>query len=176
MADRVVLQPRGRHCRHDLRGRLSHQHGPLRGQPFLLQRPYSNGNLAVPASGGVYSYGGGSLPTKSYQASNYWVDVVFSARRRRRPAPVRRNAVASVSPAVTSLGPASGATGVATNASVTVTFNEALDVTTINSGTVYLSNGGAAVAATVAYNAANNTVTLTPASSRWPAARPIPST
>ena len=72
--------------------------------------------------------------------------------------------MASVSPAVTSLGPASGATGVATNASVTVTFNEALDVTTINSGTVYLSNGGAAVAATVTYNAANNTVTLTPAS------------
>jgi hypothetical protein len=39
---------------------------------------YLNGSLQVPVGGGVYLYGAGGFPTKSYQASNYWVDVVFS--------------------------------------------------------------------------------------------------
>jgi hypothetical protein len=44
---------------------------------------HANGPLVAPASGssggnGVYAYGSTSaFPTKSYQASNYWVDVVF---------------------------------------------------------------------------------------------------
>ena len=45
---------------------------------------YINGPLTAPSSGssggnGVYRYGsGGVLPTGSYAASNYWVDVVFN--------------------------------------------------------------------------------------------------
>jgi len=30
------------------------------------------------SSNGVYAYGGTQFPTASYNASNYWVDVVFS--------------------------------------------------------------------------------------------------
>ncbi|MFG3438782.1 DUF4082 domain-containing protein [Nonomuraea sp. NPDC047897] len=47
--------------------------------------PYANGPLVAPDSGavggnGVYRYGAAnSFPTGSYQASNYWVDVVFTA-------------------------------------------------------------------------------------------------
>src|SRR5580704_8941368 len=42
----------------------------------------TNGPLTAPASGssggnGVYAYGTSKFPTNSYNASNYWVDVVF---------------------------------------------------------------------------------------------------
>ena len=46
---------------------------------------HTNGTLTAPASGssggnGVYAYGAtSSFPIKTYQASNYWVDVVFTA-------------------------------------------------------------------------------------------------
>lgn len=52
-------------------------------QYFATQ--YTNGPLLALASGasggnGVYRYGAtNGFPTKSYQASNYWVDVVFAA-------------------------------------------------------------------------------------------------
>jgi hypothetical protein len=42
--------------------------------------PYNGGDgiLLAPTSGGVFSAGGtGRFPTQSYNASNYWVDVVF---------------------------------------------------------------------------------------------------
>jgi len=40
--------------------------------------PLTSGPLTALASGGVYGYGSGGFPTKSYQATNYWVDAVFS--------------------------------------------------------------------------------------------------
>ena len=42
----------------------------------MFTSSFSSGGLMVPASGGVYRYGGG-FPTQSYQDSNYWVDVLF---------------------------------------------------------------------------------------------------
>lgn len=45
--------------------------------------PVTNGPLTAPSSGaaggnGVYTYGAGNaFPTETYQATNYWVDVVF---------------------------------------------------------------------------------------------------
>ena len=69
-------------------------------------------------------------------------------------------------PTVSSFSPANGATNVATNAAVTVTFSEAMTASTINTSTVLLMDGSTAVAASVAYNATNSTVTLTPASAR----------
>src|SRR5262249_19210600 len=40
---------------------------------------YVSGPLQVPANGGVYAYGpAGSFPRNSYQASNYWVDLVLA--------------------------------------------------------------------------------------------------
>ena len=37
------------------------------------------GPLTVHRNGGVYAYGTGAFPTQSYRASNYYVDVVFTA-------------------------------------------------------------------------------------------------
>jgi len=39
----------------------------------------TNGPLTALAAGGVYAYGPAStFPTDTYNASNYWVDVVYS--------------------------------------------------------------------------------------------------
>ena len=39
----------------------------------------TNGPLTALASGGVYAYGSGNaFPSNSFNASNYWVDVVYS--------------------------------------------------------------------------------------------------
>ena len=39
----------------------------------------TNGPLTAQAAGGVFAYGSAStFPTDSYNASNYWVDVVYS--------------------------------------------------------------------------------------------------
>ena len=46
----------------------------------------TNGPLTAPSSStsggnGVYAYGSGSaFPTNSYNASNYWVDVIFNGQ------------------------------------------------------------------------------------------------
>jgi len=39
---------------------------------------YTSGALSAPAtSNGLFLYGATGFPTSSYNASNYWVDVVF---------------------------------------------------------------------------------------------------
>ena len=67
-------------------------------------------------------------------------------------------------PTVTAVVPADSATGVALNSTVKVTFSEPMDPTTINTTTVSLKNTAttAVVAATVTYDAATRTATLTP--------------
>ena len=40
--------------------------------------PFTSGPLHVAANGGVYRYGSGGFPKNTYQASNYWVDVLFA--------------------------------------------------------------------------------------------------
>ncbi|PXA64683.1 hypothetical protein CVS29_14120 [Arthrobacter psychrochitiniphilus] len=65
-------------------------------------------------------------------------------------------------PKVTSQNPAAGATSVANNVRPTVTFNEA--VTGVSNSTFLLKQGTTAIAASVSYNAATRTATLTPTS------------
>jgi methionine-rich copper-binding protein CopC len=67
-------------------------------------------------------------------------------------------------PTVTSVVPANGATNVAPNATVQVTFSEPMDASTITTTNIVLRNTGtsAVVPATVTYNAATNVATLTP--------------
>jgi len=67
-------------------------------------------------------------------------------------------------PTVTATVPAADATGVALNTTVSATFSEPMDPTTINTTTFTLrpTSGGANVTGTVAYNAATNTATFTP--------------
>ena len=81
----------------------------------LLRDGVSGGN-------GVYAYGASStFPTNTYNATNYWVDVVFTT---------------NTGPDTTAASgdgtkPAAGATGVAANTAVTATFSEAMDPATI---------------------------------------------
>jgi hypothetical protein len=47
--------------------------------PNGLGSAVANGPLTALAAGGVYAYGSGNVfPSASYNASNYWVDVVYS--------------------------------------------------------------------------------------------------
>ena len=66
-------------------------------------------------------------------------------------------------PVVNSVSPTDAATDVPTSSVVTATFNEPLDVATVNTDTFELrAPGDVMVPATVTYNAATNTATLTP--------------
>ncbi len=99
---------------------------------------------------GVYHYGtGGGFPTDSFSATNYWVDVVFNSTTQ-----------GTTPPTVTGESPAPGATGVAQNTAVTVTFSKAVQAGTINF--VLKDAAGNTVPAAVSYNASTNTATLTP--------------
>ncbi len=111
--------------------------------------------LASGASGGngVYRASATSVfPNQTYNASNYWVDVVFTTTV----------AADTTPPTVTGVTPAAGATNVAPSTVVTATFSEAMTATTITGTTVVLQAGTSTVAATVAYNATTRTATLTP--------------
>jgi hypothetical protein len=115
--------------------------------------PYTSGPLHVPANGGVYAYSGAqTFPTQTYNASNYWVDLVFSTPP-------------NTAPAVASQSPSPKATGVATNTAVTATFFAPVQTSSITTSNVTLKNpAGTAVAATVSYNSSTMTATLTPSS------------
>ena len=104
---------------------------------------------------GVYRYGASSaFPDQTWNAANYWVDVVFESSVRLDTTP----------PTVGSVIPADSATGVSTTAGVTVTFSEAMDPASIDSGTVELSQpSGTLVASTVTYDDASRTASLQPA-------------
>ncbi len=66
-------------------------------------------------------------------------------------------------PAVTSVIPGNNAIGVGVGTTVRLTFNEAMDPATINSSTITLLNPSSIpVPATVSYDPATNTATLTP--------------
>ncbi len=100
---------------------------------------------------GVYHYGtNGGFPSQSYNDTNYWVDVI-----------VDPSAASTTPPAVTSVSPAAGATGVAITAPVTATFNEGLDSSTIQFSVKDATN--TAVAGSVSYDVNSNTATFTPA-------------
>ncbi len=111
--------------------------------------------LASGASGGngVFAYGATSaFPNQAWNASNYWVDVVFS------PAD-------TTPPTVTARTPASGATGVTPSTAITITFSEALLASSVTPATILLKDASnVLVPATVSYNTSTFTATLTPTS------------
>ena len=105
---------------------------------------------------GVYQYGAGGFPNNTFNATNYWVDVVFDTTG--TPGD-------TTPPTVVGVSPPGGGVGVSPAANVVVTFSEAMDASTI-SGTTFIltAPGNTAVTAAVAYNAATNVATLTPSS------------
>ncbi len=72
----------------------------------------------------------------------------------------------TTAPTVSTITPASGATGVPRTTTVTATFSEAMDPTTLNASTFTLSKQGSASTITtmVSYDATTNKVTLKPSS------------
>ena len=117
-----------------------------------LAAAVSNGPLTALAGGGVYGYGPATtFPADTYNASNYWVDVVYS------------QTAGSTPPTVTTVSPSGGASGVAVSAAPTATFSQAVLPGTV-SFTVQ-DSGGTAVAGAVSFNAGNTVATFTPAGS-----------
>ncbi len=101
---------------------------------------------------GVFAYGLGSFPNGTWNSTNYWVDVVFL------PA-----GPDTTPPTVQSVTPTTGASGVDPLSSITATFSEAMDPTTVSGSSVQLlDSSSSVVAATVTYNSATNTATLRP--------------
>ncbi len=98
------------------------------------------------ALGGVYNYGQApAFPNAVFDESNYWVDLSFT-------------------PVIESVVPGNGATGITPNTPITVQFAVPMKASTIIPANFSLTNAAnAAVAFTLgAYNATNNSVTLTP--------------
>jgi hypothetical protein len=108
------------------------------------------------SANGVYRYGSSSgFPNSSWNASNYWVDVVFST-----------TAADTTAPTITSKTPTPGDTNVPITSTVTATFSEAMTASTITTSTVDLRDGSNnLVPASVSYNSSTFVATLTPTAS-----------
>ncbi len=117
--------------------------------PNGLSSAVTNGPLTALANGGVYAYGSSNtFPGSTYQDSNFWVDVVFSP------------AASTTTPAVTSTTPASGQTNVPTNTSLTATFNESVESSSIQF--TLTGPGNVSVPGTVSYDSATDTASFVP--------------
>ncbi|MBC7947533.1 MAG: DUF4082 domain-containing protein [Chitinophagaceae bacterium] len=93
-----------------------------------------------------------TFPNVNYDSDNFWVDVVFHT-----------SAVDNVGPIVNVISPVDYATGVGVNSNVQISFNEGLDVSSVNSTTIELRNAfNTPIPATVSYNPGLYKVTLTP--------------
>jgi hypothetical protein len=112
----------------------------------------TNGPLTALASGGVYAYGSGNaFPSNSFNASNYWVDLVYSPSS------------GTTAPVVTGVTPGAGSTGNPVSVAPTATFSQAVVSSTV-SFTVK-DSAGTAVAGSVSFNGAGTVATFTPSSS-----------
>ncbi|RKS02408.1 DUF4082 domain-containing protein [Flavobacterium sp. 102] len=116
------------------------------------------GNLTALADGtdgpnGVYVYTQNSaFPSQTYQASNYWVDVVFNTE-----------ATDTTSPSITQVQPVEEATLVSYTTTVSATFSENINATTLNEASFELRDSeNNLVPATVVYTNGTKTATLTP--------------
>ena len=114
-----------------------------------------NGALHAPRSvagslNGVYRYGNGLFPNQNYNATNYWVDVVYST------------VLDTTAPTITARTPAAGAAGVPVGTAVTVTFSEPVQPATLSMQLRDASN--TLVNANVTYDPATRTASLTPTS------------
>jgi hypothetical protein len=129
--------------------------GPLTG--VMENDPEGDG----PNGGYIYNTDGvnpPSYPANTFfgHASNYWVDVKYTATP---PGP-------DITPPVISfVSPVPGSIGVSPNSLVSVTFNENIDPTTVNSSTLILKDPtNTPVSATVNYTASSRSATLIPVS------------
>jgi hypothetical protein len=106
----------------------------------------------VSSGNGVYLNGSSlAFPTKTFNATNYWVDVVMTTA-----------GVSTTPPSVTTQSPAPNQTGVPINSPILAVFNTQIDPSTLT----FMLTGpsGNPVPAWVTYNSSNQTATLSPSS------------
>ena len=117
-----------------------------------LSSAVTNGPLTALVGGGVYSYGSSvTFPSKTWENTNYWVDVVYQPNAGGSP------------PSVTASTPSAGATSVPLSSPVKVTFSEP-----VNSGSATLTltdSGGTAVTGTTSLGSSGTVLTFTPSGS-----------
>lgn len=119
----------------------------------FFSAPWLRGPLAAPVAGnGRFRYGGG-FPTGTWNATNYFVDVVF---QRTPPTP----------PTVISVSPASGSTGADVAATVTATLSK---VPASGTPVLAVSGPSGSIAGASAFDATSKVVTFTPAGALPPA-------
>ncbi|MEU3454302.1 DUF4082 domain-containing protein [Micromonospora sp. NPDC006766] len=111
--------------------------------PLRAPRSYEAGGNGVYGSAGKF-------PASSYQATNYYVDVLFDSS-------------AMTPPGVTLVTPASGALYVPVSTPLTTTFSKPINPTTIQF--TVQDSGNTPVAGSVSYDGTSNTVTFTPSAS-----------
>jgi hypothetical protein len=117
-----------------------------------LASAVTNGPLTALASGGVYAYGSGNVfPSSTFNASNYWVDVVYSQSAGATP------------PVVTAVTPAAGSTNSPVSVAPAATFSQAVVPTTVSF--TLKDSGGSTVPGSVSFNAGNTVATFTPTNS-----------
>jgi hypothetical protein len=117
-----------------------------------LASAVTNGPLTALASGGVYAYGSGNaFPSLTFNASNYWVDVVYS------------QSAGSTPPTVTTVTPAAGSTANPVSVAPTATFSQPVVPSTVSF--TLKDSAGNTVAGSVSFNSANTVATFTPNSS-----------
>jgi hypothetical protein len=111
----------------------------------------------VDGGNGVYSYGGSStFPTNTYNANNYWVDVLWQQGAGGDSTP----------PTVSAVTPAGGATGTALNTHLTATMSEAIDPGSADF--TLTDGGGAALTGTTTLSTDQKTLTFTPSATLAP--------
>ncbi len=128
---------------------------------YFATSPYLSAPLQALQNGtdganGVYRYGaGGVFPTDTYNASNYWVDVVF----------VENVGPDTTPPTVFSTVPVNGANGVNVEADMKAIFNEGIDPATLNGTTLELRDAlNTPIPASVTYIQSSRTAVLNPSS------------
>jgi hypothetical protein len=115
-----------------------------------LHAPASNGQLG----NGVFRYGPPGFPTSTFEASNYWADVIF------------RVPPDTAAPTLTNSEPAPGLVAVAVGAPIRATFDG--PITPASLQFTLTRAGGANVAGSVAYDAATATASFTPSAALAP--------
>lgn len=120
----------------------------------------SDGILSLKGFNGVFGYGSGSMPSSSWNNSNYFADLVYrslsgSGQPTETPSP---SSSAPSDLKVTSRSPEAQASSVQATSPVSATFNRAV----AEGSTLSLKQGGTAVGGAAALNTERTTLTFTP--------------
>jgi hypothetical protein len=132
---------------------IASYHAPSGGYPATagyFTQPTDVWPLHAPnGSNGVFAYASSSVfPNQTFNATNYWVDVVYNS-----------NFVDTVAPGVTSVSPAPNATNAPFSSPAVASFNKPVVPSSINF--TLQDSGGTAAAGTVAWNSTTNAATFT---------------